>query len=210
MSNDISIELMHKKLKKYIESYSRINPKENKYLLESDIFTYLLINNNSTFSLRINGIIYDIKEKEKYLISASQNDIELFSASSFEIILIKFKEARVGCFYSDYMNDLEENIILLEKKDSEILDIFDNDEFNINLNKYFIDRFKALSISFNIQSIVELVDKNKGLYDIEEVLLIANVPRRIFLKMFTKYMTLSLKTYAKIIRKKYLANNTFL
>lgn len=203
MLNNIEINKIDKKLKKYIESYSYLNSISNKFIIKSDVCTYLLINNKSSFSLEINANKYDIKKNEVYLISASINDIELNSPASFDFILVKFKAARVGFFYDKYMNDLEENIILLE---SEILDfksLFENKDFNIILDEYLKDKFEVLAIPFNIQKIIDLVDENRGTYTIEEVLLKANIPRRIFLKIFTKYMTLSLKTYAKVIELKY-------
>ena len=46
--------------------------------------------------------------------------------------------------------------------------------------------------------IIELVEKNGGNYDMEEVLLIANVPRKIFDKVFRWHVGLALKTYASI------------
>ena len=101
------------------------------------------------------------------------------------------------------MNDLEENIILLEHEILDIESLFEKKDLNIILDKYLKEKFEVLAIPFNIQKIIDLVDENRGTYTIEEVLLKANVPRRIFLKIFTKYMTLSLKTYAKVIELKY-------
>ena len=203
MLNNIEINKIDKKLKKYIESYSYLNSISNKFIIKSDVCTYILINNESSFSLEINANKYDIKKNEVYLISASINDIELNSPSSFDFILVKFKAARVGFFYDNYMNDLEENIILLEREILDFKSLFINKDFNIILDEYLKDKFEVLAIPFNIQKIIDLVDENRGTYTIEEVLLKANIPRRIFLKIFTKYMTLSLKTYAKVIELKY-------
>jgi hypothetical protein len=46
--------------------------------------------------------------------------------------------------------------------------------------------------------IIELVEENLGDYNMEEVLRIANVPRKIFDKVFRWHVGLALKTYSGI------------
>jgi methylphosphotriester-DNA--protein-cysteine methyltransferase len=64
------------------------------------------------------------------------------------------------------------------------------------LDGYFKNRLKASKLPFNIMKIIDLLDEQGSDYNIEEVLAIANVPRKILDKMFNLRTGLTFKTYA--------------
>ncbi|MBA1419745.1 MAG: hypothetical protein FAF03_02510 [Epsilonproteobacteria bacterium] len=66
------------------------------------------------------------------------------------------------------------------------------------LDTYFKSRLKASKLPFNIMKIIELLDEQGSDYSIDEVLAIANVPRKILDKMFRLRTGLTFKTYASL------------
>jgi len=66
------------------------------------------------------------------------------------------------------------------------------------LDTYFKNRLKASKLPFNIMKIIELLDEQGSDYSIDEVLAIANVPRKILDKMFRLRTGLTFKTYASL------------
>jgi len=69
---------------------------------------------------------------------------------------------------------------------------------NLELDEYFLNRFKPSTLPFNIMKIIDLLDAQGSNYNIDEVLAIANVPRKILDKMFRLKAGLTFKTYASI------------
>ncbi|MDB2405588.1 hypothetical protein N9W00_01495 [Arcobacteraceae bacterium] len=66
------------------------------------------------------------------------------------------------------------------------------------LDTYFQNRFKPSKLPFNIMKIIDLLDIQGSDYNIDEVLAVANVPRKILDKMFRLRAALTFKTYASI------------
>lgn len=69
------------------------------------------------------------------------------------------------------------------------------------LDDYFQNRFKPSTLAFNIMKIIDLLDDQGTNYNIDEVLAIANVPRKILDKMFRLKAGLTFITYASIKEK---------
>ena len=66
------------------------------------------------------------------------------------------------------------------------------------LDTYFKDRLKPSKLPFNIMKIIDLLDEQGSDYSIDDVLAIANVPRKILDKMFNLRTGLTFKTYATL------------
>ena len=66
-----------------------------------------------------------------------------------------------------------------------------------------MNKFEVIKTPFSILNLVDYLEVNKGTYDIESVLLLVNVPRRVLDKAFRLYMGMSVKTYASIIKTKF-------
>lgn len=66
------------------------------------------------------------------------------------------------------------------------------------LDTYFKKRLKPSKLPFNIMKIIDLLDEQGSDYSIDEVLAIANIPRKVLDKMFTLRTGLTFKTYASL------------
>ena len=66
------------------------------------------------------------------------------------------------------------------------------------LDTYFKNRLRPSKLPFNIMKIIDLLDEQGSDYSIDEVLAIANVPRKILDKMFNLRTGLTFKTYATL------------
>jgi hypothetical protein len=130
------------------------------------------------------------------LINAYEESIAIQSDEEISLLAVRFKGAGASFFYEEFMDELmhhPKEPVYLEK---DILRTFEN--IDVKLDTYFQNRFKPSKSQFNVMKIVELVDINHGIYDIDEVLLLANVPRKIFDKVFRWHTGLALKSYANI------------
>ena len=106
------------------------------------------------------------------------------------LIAIRFKGAGASFFYEEQMEELMQipkEPILLEKN------ILENE-----LDTYFKNRLRPSKLPFNIMKIIDLLDEQGSEYSIDEVLAIANVPRKILDKMFSLRTGLTFKTYATL------------
>jgi len=112
------------------------------------------------------------------------------SSENINATAIRFKGAGASFFYEDHMDELMHNPkepIVIGKSVLE-------DE----MDSYLQNRFKASKLPFNIMKIIDLLDEQGSDYNIDEVLAIANVPRKILDKMFRLKAGLTFKTYATL------------
>ena len=68
----------------------------------------------------------------------------------------------------------------------------------MNLTSISKHRFTPSKLPFNIMNIIDLLNEQGSDFNIDEVLAIANVPRKILDKMFRLRVGLSFKTYASL------------
>ncbi|PLY08574.1 MAG: hypothetical protein C0626_12000 [Arcobacter sp.] len=186
---------MHKKLQKYIESYDLIQ-NTNTYELKPNGGMIVLINQNDKCEVLIQEELFILDSFQAMLINAYEESVSIQSAEEITLVAVRFKGAGASFFYEEFMDELMHHPtepIYLQK---DILKGFDN--FEVELDVYFQNRFKPSKSQFGVMRIIELVEKNDGDYDMEEVLRIANVPRKIFDKVFRWHVGLALKSYASI------------
>ncbi len=189
---------MHKKLQKYIESYDSIQ-NTNTYELKPNGGMIVLINQNGSSEVLIQDEAFILDSFQAMLINAYEDSVIIKSDGNIDLVLVRFKGAGASYFYEEFMDELmhhPKEPVYLQK------DILNRlDDFEKELDTYFQNRFKPSKSQFNVMKIVELVDLNHGNYDIDEVLLLANVPRKIFDKVFRWHVGLALKTFAQIMSK---------
>ena len=180
---------MDKKLKKYIESYDRIQDCKTYELLPNGGMI-VLINQNTACEVAIEGTSYTLESFQAILINAYENLVPIQSNETINVIAIRFKGAGASFFYEEYMDELMHNPkepIFIEKN---ILET--------ELDSYFKNRLKLSQLPFNIMQLIDLLDTQGADYDIDQVLAIANVPRKILDKTFRLRVGLTFKTYASL------------
>ena len=180
---------MHKKLKKYIERYDVIQDCAT-YALIPNGGMIVLINQENNCEVNIEDKSYFLESFQAILINAYTQSVHIQSNEKLNLIAIRFKGAGASFFYEDHMDELMHNPkepIFIEKN------ILENE-----LDAYFQNRFKPSKLPFNIMKIIDLLDEQGSSFDIDEVLSIANTPRKILDKMFRLRAGLSFKTYATI------------
>jgi len=180
---------MHKKLKKYIEQYDVIQDVTSYELLPNGGMI-VLINQGTTCEVRIENETYTLDPFQALLINAYEESVEIQSNEKLDLIAVRFKGAGASFFYEAQMDALmqapkvpiyiEENIL----EDA--------------LDSYLLNRLKPSKLPFNIMKIIDLLDEQGSDYSIDEVLAIANVPRKILDKMFNLRTGLTFKTYAAV------------
>jgi len=180
---------MHKKLKKYIESYNLIQNCQT-YSLLPNAGMIVLINQETKCEVIIEDKSYAIESFQSILINAYEDSVLIQSSENINATAIRFKGAGASFFYEDHMDELMHNPkepIVIGKSVLE-------DE----MDSYLQNRFKASKLPFNIMKIIDLLDEQGSDYNIDEVLAIANVPRKILDKMFRLKAGLTFKTYATL------------
>jgi len=180
---------MHKKLKKYIESYDVIQNCSRSSLIPN-AGMIVLINQETKCEVIIEDTKYTIDSFQAVLINAYEVSVQIQANENINLIAVRFKGAGASFFYEELMDELMHNSnhpIFLEKNISEL-----------ELDIYFQNRFKASKLPFNIMKVIDLLDEQGSDYNIDEVLAIANVPRKILDKMFRLKAGLTFKTYASL------------
>ena len=183
---------MNKKLIKYIESYDVIQACKKHSLLANGGMI-VLINQENSCEVLIENKPYFLQSSQAILINAYEEAIPIQGNEELNLIAVRFKGAGASFFYEEYMDELmhiPKEPIYIEK--------------NINKNEldtYFQNRFKPSKLPFNIMKIIDLLDEQGNEYNIDEVLAIANVPRKILDKTFRLRAGLSFKTYASLVNK---------
>jgi len=180
---------MQKKLKKYIELYDVIEDCVT-YSLIPNGGMIVLINQENKCEVNIENKSYLIESFQSILINAYSESVHIKSDEKINLIAVRFRGAGASFFYDEQMDELMHNPkepILLEKN---ILET--------ELDTYFQNRLLPSKLPFNIMKIIDLLDKQGSDYNIDEVLAIANVPRKILDKMFRLRAGLTFKTYAML------------
>ena len=180
---------MDKKLKKYIERYDQI---QNCiiYELTPNGGMIVLINQETNCEVLIENKAYKLESFQAILINAYEVSVPIQSNEKLNLIAIRFKGAGASFFYEEQMDELMQTPkepIFIEKN------ILENE-----LDTYFKNRLRPSKLPFNIMKIIDLLDEQGSNYSIDEVLAIANVPRKILDKMFSLRTGLTFKTYATL------------
>jgi len=179
---------MNKKLKKYIEEYLPIQNCKEYELMAYGGMT-ILVNQDTSCELVIEDNSYTIKEFQSILINALEKSFYIKAEKKINLIAIKFKAAGASFFYKQYLEDLMYN---------PNMPIFTEHISIDKIDMHLQDCFKPSTLPFNIMKIVDLLDAQGSEYKIDEVLAIANVPRKILDKLFRLHVGLSFKTYASL------------
>ena len=185
---------MDKKLKKYIESYDAIEDCET-YSLIPNGGMIVLINQETNCEVIIENNTYVLESFQAILINAYEESVDIKSDEKLNLIAVRFKGAGASFFYEEYMDELMHNPkepIFIEKNIKEF-----------ELDTYFQNRFKPSKLPFNIMKIIDLLDDQGSDYSIDEVLAIANVPRKILDKLFRLRAGVTFKTYATLKETKH-------
>jgi len=185
---------MDKKLKKYIESYDAIEDCGT-YSLIPNGGMIVLINQETNCEVIIENNTYVLESFQAILINAYEEPVDIKSDEKINLIAVRFKGAGASFFYEEYMDELMHNPkepIFIEKNIKEF-----------ELDTYFQNRFKPSKLPFNIMKIIDLLDDQGSDYSIDEVLAIANVPRKILDKLFRLRAGVTFKTYASLKETKH-------
>lgn len=180
---------MDKKLKKYIERYDLIQNGETYELLPNGGMI-VLINQETNCEVLIEHKAYKLESFQAILMNAYEASVLIESNEKLNLIAVRFKGAGASFFYEEQMDALMQTPkepIYIEKN------ILENE-----LDTYLKNRLKPSKLPFNIMKIIDLLDEQGSDYCIDEVLAIANVPRKILDKMFNLRTGLTFKTYASL------------
>ena len=180
---------MDKKLKKYIKRYDLI---ENcvRYELEPNGGMIVLVNQETACELIIEDSNYQLESFQAVLINAYEESVYIQSSKALQLMAIRFKGAGASFFYEEQLQELmqrpkepiyiEKNISLTE------------------LNSYFKNHLTSSQLPFNLMKIIDLLDEQGADYSIDEIMAIANIPRKALDKIFNLRTGLSFKTYASL------------
>jgi len=180
---------MDKKLKKYIDRYDLIENCET-YELMPNGGMIVLINQDTNCEVLIEDEAYKLESFQAILINAYEVSVLIQSNENINLIAIRFKGAGASFFYEEHMDELMQmpkEPIYIEKN------ILENE-----LDAYFKNRLRPSKLPFNIMKIIDLLDEQGSDYSIDEVLAIANIPRKVLDKMFSLRTGLTFKTYASL------------
>ncbi|MBT8343793.1 MAG: hypothetical protein KJO45_03655 [Sulfurovum sp.] len=150
----------------------------------------VLINQDSSCEVTIQNKTYKLEGSQDMLINAYTESVHIQSNENLDLIAVRFKGAGASFFYEEHLDALMQN-------PNEPIFIEDNILDN-QLDTYFLGRLTPSKLPFNIMKIIELLDEQGSDYSVDEVLAIANVPRKILDKMFNLRTGLSFKTYATV------------
>ena len=180
---------MDKKLKKYIERYDLIQDSAT-YELKPNGGMTVLINQETECEVLIEECSYLLGSFQAMLINAYEASVHIQSDEEINLMAVRFKGAGASFFYEEQMRQLMQ----VPKEPIYIEDnILENE-----VDSYFKNRLTPSKLPFNIMKIIDLLDQQGSGYNIDEVLAIANVPRKILDKMFNLRTGLTFKTYASL------------
>ena len=183
---------MHKKLQKYITRYDTIQDCAD-YVLIPDGGMIVLINQETSCEVTIDAKAYPLESFQAVLINAYEESVSIESAQPLDLVAIRFKGAGASFFYEAQMDALMQ----VTKEP-----IYIETGIVVNaLDTYLLNRLSPSKLPFNIMKIIALLDAQGSDYSIEEVLAIANVPRKIADKIFSLRTGLTFKTYATLKEK---------
>ena len=180
---------MDKKLKKYIERYDVIQDCAT-YELKPNGGMIVLINQESVCEVLIENSSYLLNSFQAMLINAYEESVYIRCDKKVNLIAVRFRGAGASFFYEEQMNEL-----MQVPKEPVFIE---NNILESEVDSYFKKRLTPSKLPFNIMKIIDLLDKQGSDYSIDEVLAIANVPRKILDKMFNLRTGLTFKTYASL------------
>jgi hypothetical protein len=159
---------MHKKLIKYIERYELIE-KCTSYEVVPNGCMIVLINYGTKCEVTISQTFYTLENFQVILLNAYTEAVTMDSPEMLHLIASPLEP------------------IFMEK------DILENE-----IDSYLLKRLTPSKLPFNIMKIIDLLDEQGSNYSIDEILAIANVPRKTLDKMFNLRTGLTFKTYATL------------
>ena len=180
---------MDKKLKKYIQRYDLIEDCQS-YELIPNGGMIVIINQADNCEVIIENHSFAVESFQALLINAYEESVVIQSDEVLNLMAVRFRGAGASFFYEELMDELmhrPKEPIFIEKN------ILESD-----IESYLKNRFKPSQLPFNIMKIIDLLDEQGSDYIIEEILAIANIPRKVFDKMFNLRVGLSFKTYAAV------------
>ena len=180
---------MDKKLKKYIERYDLIQSCKN-YELRPNGGMIVLINQERECEIVIAENVFPVDSFQAVLINAYEVSVTIQSNEALNLTAVRFKGAGASFFYEAQMETLMQSPnepIYIEKNISEN-----------GLESYFKSHLTVSQLPFNIMKIIDLLDTQGSDYNIDEVMAIANIPRKVLDKIFNLRTGLSFKTYASL------------
>ena len=183
---------MDKKLKKYIDRYDLIENCTSHELVPNGGMI-VLINQDTNCEVLIEDRAYTLENFQAILINAYEKSVLVQSNEKLHLLAVRFRGAGASFFYEEQMEVLMQSPkepIFLEKN------ILESE-----LDSYLKNRLKPSKLPFNIMKIIDLLDEQGSDYSIDEVLAIANVPRKILDKMFNLRTGLTFKTYAMLAER---------
>jgi len=180
---------MHKKLKKYIEHYDVIQDSTS-YELMPNGGMVVLINKESNCEVIIDSKAYTLDAFQSVLINAYEESVHIQANEKLDLLAVRFKGAGASFFYEEHMD------ALMQSPKEPIY--MENNILEDELENYLLSRLKPSKLPFNIMKIIDYLDAQGSDYSIDEVLAIANVPRKILDKMFNLRTGLTFKTYASV------------
>jgi len=181
---------MDKKLKKYIERYDLVEDDET-HELTPDGGMILLVNKDTACEVHIADKSHKLDSFQSILMNPYEASVHITSSSkTLDLIAVRFKGAGASFFFDDKMD-------VLMQSPNEPIYLEDNISEHA-LDTYFKDLLTPSKLPFNIMKIIDLLDEQGSNYSIDEVLAIANVPRKVLDKMFSRKTGLTFKTYAML------------
>jgi len=180
---------MHKKLTKYIERYEFIEECTS-YGVVPNGGMIVLINYGAKCEITISKTPYTLESFQVILLNAYTEPVTMDSDEMLHLIAIRFKGAGASFFYEEQMHALMASPLEPIFMEKTILE----DE----IDSYLLKRLTPSKLPFNIMKIIELLDEQGSDYSIDEILAIANVPRKTLDKMFNLRTGLTFKTYATL------------
>ena len=183
---------MDKKLKKYINQYDSIQDCTS-YELTPNGGMVVLINQDVACKVLIENEAYALESFQAILMNAYEASVMIESNETLNLVAVRFRGAGASFFYEEQMD-------MLMQSPKEPLFIESN-ILESQLNTYFKNRLTPSKLPFNIMKIIDLLDEQGSDYSIDEVLSIANVPRKVLDKMFNLRTGLTFKTYASLSEK---------
>jgi len=180
---------MDKKLKKYIERYDVIQNYAT-YELKPNGGMIVLINQETECEVLIENSSYQLNSFQAMLINAYEESVHIRCDKKINLMAVRFIGAGASFFYEEQMNEL-----MQVPKEPVFIE---NNILESEVDSYFKKRLTPSKLPFNIMKIIDLLDKQGSDYSIDEVLAIANVPRKILDKMFSLRTGLTFKTYATL------------
>jgi len=184
---------MDKKLKKYIDRYDLIE-NGTSYELIPNGGMIVLMNQATDCEVLIENKAYVLESFQAILMNAYEASVLIESNEKLNLIAIRFRGAGASFFYEEQMDSLMQ---------SPKVPIFIGENILENeLDIYFKNCLRPSKLPFNIMKIIDLLDEQGSDYSIDEVLAIANVPRKILDKIFNLSTGLTFKTYATLTANK--------